>query len=165
MLLDSSRVRQLRFFPEREDFVNTLFLRVSAFGILLYSLFSAISGSMHILTHFDEPHILVMVVNLLVPIEVSAWFHGGLQIMIAVMTRAVLSARCFVVAVLSLAVLSLAVLSHITKEKQLSHGLSKVEKLIPVFFMIKRSLAKKMVTLKRTKEIVAFAVLTRREFK
>ncbi|CAG0889206.1 unnamed protein product [Cyprideis torosa] len=64
------RVRQLRFFPEREDFVNTLFLRISAFGILLYALFSTIAGSMYIVTEFDEPHILVMVVNLLVGIEV-----------------------------------------------------------------------------------------------
>lgn len=75
-----SRVRQLRFFPEREDFVNTLFLRISAFGILLYALFSTIAGSMYIITEFDEPHILVMVVNLLVGLEVSFNFQNEKEV-------------------------------------------------------------------------------------
>jgi hypothetical protein len=51
------------------NILNDILLRVSAFGLFIYAVFSVIAGSLSAFTH--EPNLLVMVTGILVVIEVN----------------------------------------------------------------------------------------------
>lgn len=57
------RVQSLKFKAEEQSDLNDILLRVSAFGLFLYAVFSVIAGSLAAFTH--EPNLLVMVTGLL----------------------------------------------------------------------------------------------------
>jgi len=54
------------------NILNDILLRVSAFGLFIYAVFSVIAGSLSAFTH--EPNLLVMVTGILVVIEVKIYF-------------------------------------------------------------------------------------------
>ncbi|XP_059489984.1 proton channel OtopLc isoform X2 [Neocloeon triangulifer] len=62
------RVRSLKFHIDSTNILNDILLRVSAFGLFIYAVFSVIAGSLSAFTH--EPNLLVMVTGILVVIEV-----------------------------------------------------------------------------------------------
>ncbi|KAL6441616.1 hypothetical protein ACFW04_003625 [Cataglyphis niger] len=57
------RVQSLKFKAEEQSDLNDILLRVSAFGLFIYAVFSVIAGSLAAFTH--EPNLLVMVTGLL----------------------------------------------------------------------------------------------------
>nr|CAD7574806.1 unnamed protein product [Timema californicum] len=57
------RVQNLKFRAEEQSDLNDILLRVSAFGLFVYAVFSVIAGSLAAFTH--EPNLLVMVTGLL----------------------------------------------------------------------------------------------------
>ncbi|XP_020278458.1 uncharacterized protein LOC109851928 isoform X2 [Pseudomyrmex gracilis] len=57
------RVQSLKFKAEEQSDLNDILLRVSAFGLFVYAVFSVIAGSLAAFTH--EPNLLVMVTGLL----------------------------------------------------------------------------------------------------
>ncbi|KMQ93604.1 Otopetrin-2 [Lasius niger] len=57
------RVQGLKFKAEEQSDLNDILLRVSAFGLFIYAVFSVIAGSLAAFTH--EPNLLVMVTGLL----------------------------------------------------------------------------------------------------
>ncbi|XP_048511607.1 proton channel OtopLc isoform X3 [Athalia rosae] len=57
------RVQGLKFKAEEQSDLNDILLRVSAFGLFVYAVFSVIAGSLAAFTH--EPNLLVMVTGLL----------------------------------------------------------------------------------------------------
>ena len=62
------RVQNLKFKAEEQSDLNDILLRVSAFGLFIYSVFSVISGS---LTAFSqEPNLLVMITGILAVVQV-----------------------------------------------------------------------------------------------
>lgn len=61
-------VQNLKFRCEEQNDLNDILLRISAFGIFIYSVFSTIAGSLNALT--SEPNLLVMVTGLLVVLQV-----------------------------------------------------------------------------------------------
>lgn len=62
------RVQNLKFRCEDQSDLNDILLRISAFGIFIYSTFSVIAGSLNAFT--SEPNLLVMVTGLLVVVQV-----------------------------------------------------------------------------------------------
>ncbi|CAB3373036.1 Hypothetical predicted protein [Cloeon dipterum] len=62
------RIRSLKFHTDVTNILNDILLRVSAFGLFIYAVFSVIAGSLSAFTH--EPNLLVMVTGILVVIEV-----------------------------------------------------------------------------------------------
>lgn len=62
------RVQNLKFRCEEQSDLNDILLRISAFGIFIYSTFSIIAGSLNAFT--SEPNLLVMVTGLLVVLQV-----------------------------------------------------------------------------------------------
>jgi len=63
------RIRSLKFHTDVTNTLNDILLRVSAFGLFIYAVFSVIAGSLSAFTH--EPNLLVMVTGILVVIEVN----------------------------------------------------------------------------------------------
>ncbi|XP_076677082.1 proton channel otopetrin-like a isoform X3 [Andrena cerasifolii] len=57
------RVQSLKFKAEEQSDLNDILLRVSAFGLFVYAVFSVIAGSLAAFTH--EPNLLVMLTGLL----------------------------------------------------------------------------------------------------
>jgi preprotein translocase subunit SecY len=66
-------VRSLKFHTDVTNALNDILLRVSAFGLFIYAVFSVIAGSLSAFTH--EPNLLVMVTGILVVIEVNIFFY------------------------------------------------------------------------------------------
>ncbi|KAF7989952.1 hypothetical protein HCN44_008626 [Aphidius gifuensis] len=62
------RVQRLKFKAEEQSDLNDILLRVSAFGLFLYAVFSVIAGSFAAFTH--EPNLLVMVTGALAIFQV-----------------------------------------------------------------------------------------------
>ncbi|XP_063223412.1 proton channel OtopLc isoform X8 [Bacillus rossius redtenbacheri] len=62
------RVQNLKFRAEEQSDLNDILLRVSAFGLFVYSVFSVIAGSLAAFTH--KPNLLVMVTGLLSVLQV-----------------------------------------------------------------------------------------------
>ncbi|XP_029173826.1 proton channel OtopLc isoform X3 [Nylanderia fulva] len=62
------RVQGLKFKAEEQSDLNDILLRVSAFGLFIYAVFSVIAGSLAAFTH--EPNLLVMVTGLLAVAQV-----------------------------------------------------------------------------------------------
>lgn len=63
------RVQSLKFRSEEQSDLNDILLRVSAFGLFLYAVFSVIAGGMGAFTH--EPNLLVMITGCLSVLQVS----------------------------------------------------------------------------------------------
>lgn len=63
------RVQSLKFKVEEQSDLNDILLRVSAFGLFLYAVFSVIAGSLNAFT--KEPNLLVMVTGVLAVLQVS----------------------------------------------------------------------------------------------
>lgn len=66
------RVRSLKFRSEEQSDLNDILLRVSAFGLFVYAVFSVIAGGMGAFTH--EPNLLVMITGCLSVLQVNI-FH------------------------------------------------------------------------------------------
>ncbi|KAK5643132.1 hypothetical protein RI129_006977 [Pyrocoelia pectoralis] len=64
----NSRVQALKFKVEEQSDLNDILLRVSAFGLFLYAVFSVIAGSLNAFT--KEPNLLVMITGLLSILQV-----------------------------------------------------------------------------------------------
>ncbi|CAH0561215.1 unnamed protein product [Brassicogethes aeneus] len=62
------RVQQLKFKTEEQSDLNDILLRVSAFGLFLYAIFSVIAGHLNAFT--KEPNLLVMVTGALSVLQV-----------------------------------------------------------------------------------------------
>ncbi|XP_044729803.1 proton channel OtopLc isoform X2 [Chrysoperla carnea] len=62
------RVQHLKFRSEEQSDLNDILLRVSAFGLFTYAVFSVIAGSLNALT--SEPNLLVMVTGVLSIVQV-----------------------------------------------------------------------------------------------
>ncbi|KAF4520829.1 hypothetical protein B566_EDAN007124 [Ephemera danica] len=62
------RVQSLKFQTDVQNDLNDILLRVSAFGLFIYAVFSVIAGSLSAFT--DEPNLLVMITGILVVCEV-----------------------------------------------------------------------------------------------
>lgn len=60
---DNSRVQQLKFRSEEQSDLNDILLRVSAFGLFVYAVFSIIAGALGAFT--SEPNLLVMITGIL----------------------------------------------------------------------------------------------------
>lgn len=63
------RVQSLKFRAEEQSDLNDILLRVSAFGLFVYAVFSVIAGGMGAFTH--EPNLLVMITGCLSVLQVS----------------------------------------------------------------------------------------------
>ncbi|XP_015124928.1 proton channel OtopLc isoform X2 [Diachasma alloeum] len=63
IIIGFCRVQSLKFKAEEQSDLNDILLRISAFGLFLYAVFSVIAGSLAAFTH--EPNLLVMVTGLL----------------------------------------------------------------------------------------------------
>lgn len=63
------RVQSLKFKVEEQSDLNDILLRVSAFGLFLYAVFSVIAGSLNAFT--KEPNLLVMITGLLSILQVG----------------------------------------------------------------------------------------------
>lgn len=63
------RVQSLKFRSEEQSDLNDILLRVSAFGLFIYAVFSVIAGGMGAFTH--EPNLLVMITGCLSVLQVS----------------------------------------------------------------------------------------------
>lgn len=63
------RVQSLKFKVEEQSDLNDILLRVSAFGLFLYAVFSVIAGSLNAFT--KEPNLLVMITGLLAVLQVN----------------------------------------------------------------------------------------------
>lgn len=57
------RVQSLKFRSEEQSDLNDILLRVSAFGLFVYAVFSVIAGGMGAFT--QEPNLLVMITGIL----------------------------------------------------------------------------------------------------
>jgi hypothetical protein len=66
-VLVNYRVQSLKFRAEEQSDLNDILLRVSAFGLFVYAVFSVIAGSLAF-TH--EPNLLVMITGLLSIVQV-----------------------------------------------------------------------------------------------
>lgn len=75
------RVQSLKFRSEEQSDLNDILLRVSAFGLFVYAVFSVIAGGMGAFTH--EPNLLVMITGCLSVLQV-----------IIIFTNAVFSVTC-----------------------------------------------------------------------
>lgn len=64
------RVQSLKFKVEEQSDLNDILLRVSAFGLFLYAVFSVIAGSLNAFT--KEPNLLVMITGLLSVVQVCS---------------------------------------------------------------------------------------------
>ncbi|KAL0268551.1 UNVERIFIED_CONTAM: hypothetical protein PYX00_010452 [Menopon gallinae] len=62
------RVRSLKFKSDEQSDLNDILLRVSAFGLFIYAVFSVIAGALNAFTH--EPNFLVMVTGALAILQV-----------------------------------------------------------------------------------------------
>lgn len=62
------RVQTLKFRCEEQSNLNDILLRISAFGLFIYSVFSVIAGSLNAFE--SEPNLLVMVTGLLAVAQV-----------------------------------------------------------------------------------------------
>ncbi|XP_041972635.1 proton channel OtopLc-like isoform X2 [Aricia agestis] len=62
------RVQSLKFRSEEQSDLNDILLRVSAFGLFIYAVFSVIAGGMGAFTH--EPNLLVMITGCLSVLQV-----------------------------------------------------------------------------------------------
>lgn len=65
------RVQSLKFRSEEQSDLNDILLRVSAFGLFVYAVFSVIAGGMGAFTH--EPNLLVMITGCLSVLQVRCW--------------------------------------------------------------------------------------------
>lgn len=65
------RVQGLKFKGEEQSDLNDILLRVSAFGLFVYSVFSIIAGSLAALT--SEPNLLVMITGILSIVQVCCF--------------------------------------------------------------------------------------------
>lgn len=63
------RVQSLKFRSEEQSDLNDILLRVSAFGLFIYAVFSVIAGGMGAFTH--EPNLLVMITGIMSVVQVS----------------------------------------------------------------------------------------------
>lgn len=63
------RVQSLKFRSEEQSDLNDILLRVSAFGLFVYAVFSVIAGGMGAFTH--EPNLLVMITGCLSVLQVK----------------------------------------------------------------------------------------------
>lgn len=63
------RVQSLKFRSEEQSDLNDILLRVSAFGLFTYAVFSVIAGGMGAFTH--EPNLLVMITGCLSVLQVK----------------------------------------------------------------------------------------------
>lgn len=63
------RVQSLKFKTEEQSDLNDILLRVSAFGLFTYAVFSVIAGSLNAFT--KEPNLLVMITGILSVAQVS----------------------------------------------------------------------------------------------
>lgn len=61
ILIGFCRIQNLKFKAEEQSDLNDILLRVSAFGLFIYAVFSIIAGSLAAFKH--EPNLLVMVTN------------------------------------------------------------------------------------------------------
>jgi hypothetical protein len=68
ILIGFLRVKTLKFRCEDQNDLNDILLRISAFGIFIYSVFSIIAGSLTALE--NEPNMLVMITGILVVLQV-----------------------------------------------------------------------------------------------
>lgn len=64
----SCRVKNLKFRCEEQSNLNDILLRISAFGLFTYSVFSVISGSLKVLEH--EPSLLVTTTSAVAVLQV-----------------------------------------------------------------------------------------------
>lgn len=62
-------MQTLKFKTEEQSDLNDILLRVSAFGLFTYAVFSVIAGSLNAFTH--EPNLLVMITGILSVVQVS----------------------------------------------------------------------------------------------
>lgn len=62
------RVQTLKFRCEEQSNLNDILLRISAFGLFIYSVFSVIAGSLNAFE--SEPNLLVMVTGILAVAQV-----------------------------------------------------------------------------------------------
>lgn len=69
IIIGFCRVKNLKFKTEEQSDLNDILLRVSAFGLFLYAVFSVIAGALNAFTH--EPNLLVTVTGLLVILQVN----------------------------------------------------------------------------------------------
>lgn len=67
-MLHSFRVKNLKFRCEEQSNLNDILLRISAFGLFIYAVFSVISGSLKFLV--SEPHLLVTTTNAVAVLQV-----------------------------------------------------------------------------------------------
>lgn len=65
-----SRVQSLKFRIEEQNDLNDILLRVSAFGLFIYAVFSVIAGSLNAFT--KEPNLLVMITGVLSVVQVNS---------------------------------------------------------------------------------------------
>ena len=65
-----SRVQSLKFRIEEQNDLNDILLRVSAFGLFIYAVFSVIAGSLNAFT--KEPNLLVMITGVLSVVQVRS---------------------------------------------------------------------------------------------
>lgn len=63
------RVQGLKFKTEEQSDLNDILLRVSAFGLFTYAVFSVIAG--HLKAFTVEPNLLVMITGILSVLQVS----------------------------------------------------------------------------------------------
>ncbi|KAL0839428.1 hypothetical protein ABMA28_016149 [Loxostege sticticalis] len=68
ILIGFIRVQSLKFRSEEQSDLNDILLRVSAFGLFVYAVFSVIAGGMGAFTH--EPNLLVMITGCLSVLQV-----------------------------------------------------------------------------------------------
>ncbi|XP_041972637.1 proton channel OtopLc-like isoform X4 [Aricia agestis] len=68
ILIGFIRVQSLKFRSEEQSDLNDILLRVSAFGLFIYAVFSVIAGGMGAFTH--EPNLLVMITGCLSVLQV-----------------------------------------------------------------------------------------------
>uniref|UniRef100_A0A1B6DFE4 Otopetrin n=1 Tax=Clastoptera arizonana TaxID=38151 RepID=A0A1B6DFE4_9HEMI len=62
------RVQSLKFRNDEQSDLNDILLRVSAFGLFVYAVFSVIAGSLNAMT--SEPNLLVMITGILAVVQV-----------------------------------------------------------------------------------------------
>lgn len=62
-------MQTLKFKTDEQNFLNDILLRVSAFGLFVYAVFSVIAGALNAFTR--EPNLLVMVTGAIAILQVS----------------------------------------------------------------------------------------------
>lgn len=70
-------MQNLKFKTEETSDLNDILLRVSAFGLFIYAVFSVIAGALNAFTH--EPNLLVMITGAIAILQVSKIFSNKVR--------------------------------------------------------------------------------------